>query len=52
MSTKNKKRNAGLSDCKAECGILLCCSAGLGRRGRSEKETTAAEISIRAIINM
>ena len=32
--------------------ILLCCSAELGRSGRSEKETTAAEISIRAIINM
>ena len=47
---KKIKRNAGLSDSEAKCGILLCCSAELGCRGKSEKETTAAEISIRAII--
>lgn len=47
---KIKKRNAGLSDSEAKCGILLCCSAELGHRGRHEKEKAAGEISIRAII--
>ena len=47
---KNKKRDAGLSDSEAKCGILLCCSAELGHRGRHEKEKAAGEISIRAII--
>ena len=47
---KNKKRDAGLSDSEAKCGILLCCSAELGHRGRHEKETAAGEVSIRAII--
>ena len=47
---KNKTRDAGLSDSKAKCGILLCCSAELGHRGRHEKETATGEVSIRAII--
>ena len=47
---ENKKRDAGLSDSEAKCGILLCCSAELGHRGRHEKETAAGKISIRAII--
>ena len=42
--------DAGLSDSEVKCGILLCCSAELGHRGRHEKETAAAEVSIRAII--
>lgn len=49
VNTK-KKRDAGLSDSEAKCGILLCCSAELGHRGRHEKETAAGEVSIRAII--
>ena len=47
---ENKKRDAGLSDSEAKCGILLCCSAELGHRGRHEKETAAGKISMRAII--
>lgn len=50
VNTKNKKRDAGLSDSEAKCGILLCCSAELGHRGRHEKETAAGKISMRAII--
>ena len=49
-SEYKKKRDAGLSDSEAKCGILLCCSAELGHRGRHEKETAAGEVSIRAII--
>ena len=45
-----KKRDAGLSDSEGKCGILLCCSAELGHRGRHEKETAAGKISMRAII--
>ena len=47
---KKIKKDVGLSDSEAKCGILLCCSAELGHRGRHEKETVAGEINIRAII--
>ena len=49
---KNKKRDAGLSDCEAKCGILLCCTADMESGGRPEKEATAAEITLRVIIKM
>jgi hypothetical protein len=49
---KIKKRDAGLSDCEAKCGILLCCTADMESGGRPEKEATAAEINLRAIIKM
>ena len=49
-SEYKKKRDAGLSDSEGKCGILLCCSAELGHRGRHEKETAAGEVSIRTII--
>ena len=49
---KNKKRDAGLSDCKAKCGILLCCTADMESGEKFEKEATAAEINLRAIIKM
>ena len=51
-STKKKKRDAGLSDCEAKCGILLCCTADMESGGRPEKEATAAEINLRATIKM
>lgn len=51
-STKNKKRDSRLSDCEAKCGILLCCTADMEAGGRPEKEATAAEITLRAIIKM
>ena len=51
-STKNKKRDAGLSDSEAKCGILLCCTADMESGERPEKEATAAEINLRAIIKM
>jgi hypothetical protein len=51
-STKNKKRDAGLSDCEAKCGILLCYTADMESGGRPEKETTATEINLRASIKM
>ena len=43
-STKNKKGDAGLSDCKAKRGILLCGTAELEPERESEKETTTAAI--------
>ena len=43
-STKNKKRDAGLSDCKAKRGILLCSTAELESGRGFEKETTTAAI--------
>ena len=52
VSTKNKKRDAGLSDCEAKCGIILCYTADLESGGRPEKEATATEINLRAIIKM
>ena len=46
---ENKKRDAGLSDSEAKCGILLCGSEDLGPGGRFEKEKAAAEITTGAI---
>ena len=43
-SKKIKKRDAGLSDCKAKRGILLCSTAELESGRGSEKETTTAAI--------
>ena len=43
-STKNKKRDAGLSDCKAKRGIVLCGTAEMEPGRGSEKETTTAAI--------
>ena len=43
-STKNKKRDVGLSDCKAKRGILLCGTAELESGRESENETTTAAI--------
>lgn len=42
----------GLSDCEAKCVILLCCTADMESGERPEKEATAAEIILRAIIKM
>ena len=47
-----KKRDAGLSDSEAKCGILLCCTADMESGGRPEKEATEAEINLRAIIKI
>ena len=47
---KNEKRDAGLSDSEAECGILLCGSKDLEPGGRFEKEEAAAKIATGAII--
>ena len=52
VSTKNKKRNAGVSDSEVKCGIFLCCTADMESGRRLEKEATAAEIRMRAIIKM
>ena len=43
-STKNKKGDAGLSDCKAKRGIVLCGTAEMEPGRESEKETTTAAI--------
>ncbi len=43
--TVNKKRDAGLSDSKVKCGILLCCSADVGRILRTFKIKKNVEVT-------